>query len=195
MRLNMKIGIFGGCFNPPHKMHEKIATELINEGYLDKVIYVPTGDSYEKNDLEKFKHRLKMLELITQETELLEVSDVSKNDNYQYTYQVLDYFKGIYPNDEIYFACGTDNLSYFDEWCEYKYILENYKLLIIDRKDGLEEMLKDYKEYRNNIVVTNIKTKNLSSTEIREKINKREDVSEFIEEKVLSYINENKLYL
>ena len=46
----MKIGIFGGSFNPPHNMHKNIALELIEHGYLDKVIYVPTGDSYEKNN-------------------------------------------------------------------------------------------------------------------------------------------------
>lgn len=39
----MKIGIFGGSFNPPHKMHKKIAKVLIKKGYVDKVIFVPTG--------------------------------------------------------------------------------------------------------------------------------------------------------
>ena len=40
----MKIGIFGGSFNPPHVMHKNIALNLIKNKYLDKVIYVPTGD-------------------------------------------------------------------------------------------------------------------------------------------------------
>ena len=47
----MKIGIFGGCFNPPHKMHFKIAEELIMKKYLDKVIFVPTGNFYKKKNL------------------------------------------------------------------------------------------------------------------------------------------------
>lgn len=191
----MKIGIFGGCFNPPHKMHKKIAMELIKQGYVDKVIFVPTGDSYEKEGLAKFDYRLKMLELMIENEENLEVSSVSRVDDYQFTYQVLDYFQEKYPEAEIYFACGTDNLSYFDEWDEYEYILQNYKLLIIDRRDDLDEMLKRYEKYKNNIIVTNIKTKNLSSTEIREKINKREDVINFIDKKVLNYTNENKLYM
>ena len=42
----MKIGIFGGCFNPPHNMHKKIATKLINNGYLDNIIFIPTGNNY-----------------------------------------------------------------------------------------------------------------------------------------------------
>ena len=44
----MKIGIFGGSFNPPHNMHKNIALDLIKNKYLDKVIYVPTGNKYNK---------------------------------------------------------------------------------------------------------------------------------------------------
>ena len=57
----MKIGIFGGSFNPPHNMHLGIALELIKDKYLDKVIYVPTGDNYNKIGLISFKDRLNML--------------------------------------------------------------------------------------------------------------------------------------
>ncbi len=190
----MKIGIFGGCFNPPHKMHKKIAEDLIKNGYVDKVIFVPTGDSYEKEGLAKFEHRLKMLELMTEDEENMEVSSVSKVDDYQYTFQVLDFFHEKYPKAEIFFACGTDNLSYFDEWDEYEYMLQNYKLLIIDRKDGLEEMIKKYKGYEDSIIVTNIKTKTLSSTMIRNKISKGQDVSKYIDENVKDYIVKEKLY-
>ena len=42
----MKIGIFGGSFNPPHKMHEDMAKFLL-DGYVDKIIFVPTGIHYE----------------------------------------------------------------------------------------------------------------------------------------------------
>ncbi len=47
----MKIGIFGGCFNPPHNMHKDIGLNLIKKKYLDRVIYVPTGDQYQKEEL------------------------------------------------------------------------------------------------------------------------------------------------
>ena len=48
----MRIGIFGGTFNPPHKMHLKIGIDLLYKNYLDKIIYVPTGSKYKyKNNL------------------------------------------------------------------------------------------------------------------------------------------------
>ena len=53
----MKVGIFGGSFNPPHKMHKRIGLELIKKGYVDKIIYVPVQDNYNKKDLLPFKDR------------------------------------------------------------------------------------------------------------------------------------------
>ena len=190
----MNIGIFGGCFNPPHKMHKNIALNLIEKGYLDKIIYVPTGDNYSKLDLIDFKHRLKMLELITDNKKLL-VSDIGNNPMYEYTYQTLDYFKKIYKDDQIYFICGPDNLNEFDTWKNYKYILDNYKLLVIKRNnDNLNLLLNKYKENKNSIIFTDIDSVLLSSTLIRKKLNKRKEVLKYIDNNVYQYIKENNLY-
>lgn len=190
----MKIGIFGGSFNPPHKMHLDIALNLINKNYLDKVIYIPTGDSYNKKGLINFKDRYKMVELMISDYNILLISDVGNNENYKYTYQTLDYFKSIYRNDELYFICGTDNLNEFDTWKEYEYILENYKLLVIKRNDDdIDSILNKYSNYLENIIISNIEPNLLSSTSIRKNINKNE-VKKYLDEKVYKYIVDNELY-
>lgn len=89
----MKIGIFGGSFNPPHNMHENIALNLIANGYVDKVIYVPTGDNYNKKGLVSFCDRYEMVLLMTNNNPNLEISSIGNNDEYKYTYQTLDYFQ------------------------------------------------------------------------------------------------------
>ena len=89
----MKIGIFGGCFNPPHKMHKKIAIELIKKHYLDKVIFVPTGSKYKyKNNLLSDNVRFEMLKLMCEDNNALEVSNYELKDQVVYTYETLDYF-------------------------------------------------------------------------------------------------------
>lgn len=190
----MKIGIFGGCFNPPHIMHQNIPLELIESGYLDKVIYVPTGDDYKKIDLISLKDRYNMLKLmINNNPNLL----VESNQNLKYTYQVLDYFKGIYKEDEIYFICGTDNLKEFDTWKNYQYILTNYKLLVIKRNnDNLDELLEKYKEYKDNIIITSVIPEMLSSTYIREKIREGNEgeILKYIDKNVYQYIKKKTLY-
>lgn len=188
----MKIGIFGGSFNPVHNMHKNISLELIDNGYLDMVIYVPTGDKYNKKDLINFKDRLNMLKLMTEGNGKLDVSDIGNYDEYQYTYQVLDYFRSIYSDDDIYFICGSDNLKYFDTWKKYQYVLEYYKLLVIKRNcDNIDDILNKYKDYINNIIIADIMESEVSSTYIRNNI---EVASECLDEKVYAYISRNKLY-
>ncbi len=188
----MKIGIFGGSFNPVHNMHKNISLELIDNGYLDKVIYVPTGDKYNKKDLIDFKDRLNMLKLMTEGNDKLDVSDIGNSKYYQYTYQVLDYFRSIYVDDDIYFICGSDNLKYFDTWVKYQYVLECYKLLVIKRNgDNIDDILNKYKDYIGNIIIADIMESEISSTNIRDNI---EDSIQYLDEKVYRYIRKNKLY-
>lgn len=189
----MKIGIFGGSFNPPHNMHKDIALNLIKNGYLEKVIYVPVGDKYEKDELISYYHRLNMLKLMVKNNKKIKVSDIGCDEELQYTYQVLDYYKKKYKKDDIYFICGVDNLELFNTWKNYEYILTKYKLLVINRNKDINKLLDKYKEYKENIIITNIKENFISSTYIRNNINNK-DIKEYIDKEVYNYIKENNLY-
>lgn len=194
----MKIGIFGGSFNPPHKMHKEIAKELIKKGYVDKIIFVPTGSKYEyKNNLESNEVRYTMLSLMCCKEKDITISKYELQDKPIYTYQSLDHFQRRYKDDEVYFICGTDNLSYMDQWKRGKYILENYKILVIKREtDDIEPLLEKYKKYKENIVVTDVKEQKLSSTYIREEIKKGNyrNIKKYVDKKVYRYIRKNHLY-
>lgn len=98
----MKIGVFGGSFNPPHKMHEDIAKELVDKHVVDKVVYVPTGGQYKyKSNLVDDQKRYEMIKLITDKDERFDVSDYELKDHVVYTCETLAHFKEEYPNDEI----------------------------------------------------------------------------------------------
>lgn len=192
----MRIGILGGSFNPPHKMHLNMGLELLNKNYVDKIIYVPTGSKYKyKNNLVADHHRFKMLEMMIKDNDKLDVSDYELKDEVIYTCDTLKYFQENYPNDEIYFVCGADNLSYVDEWKNGIYLLENYKFLVIKRyTDDIEEILKRFSKYKDNIIVSDVEPDSLSSTEIRNKIKSGEGVFELLDKEVYEYILDNKLY-
>ena len=148
----MKIGIFGGSFNPPHNMHKNIALKLINKGYLDKVIFVPTGDKYNKDGLLNQKDRYNMVKLMIEGCDNLEVSDYEFN-KLTYTYETLDYFKNIYKDDDIYFICGSDNLKQITLWRKYDYILRNYKMIVIRRNnDDIDKIINNLLIYYKNII-------------------------------------------
>ena len=60
----MRIGVYGGCFNPCHLMHKKLVDELLDRKYFDRIIILPTGDFYNKSNLIKGHIRKRMLEIM-----------------------------------------------------------------------------------------------------------------------------------
>ena len=129
----MKIGVYGGSFNPIHIMHKEIVTSLLNKGYVDKIVLLPTGNYYKKSNLLDGKYRMKMLELAFKDDKRVEINDYEFKNNLISTYRSLDYLQSVYKDDDLYFIMGADNLKGFDTWKKYDYILDTYNLIIIDR--------------------------------------------------------------
>lgn len=192
----MKLGIFGGSFNPVHKMHEKIGNYLINKQYVDKVIFVPTGNQYKyKRNLVKDSDRYQMIELVCKKNTSFFVSDYELKDHVVYTIDTLRYYSELYPDDEIYFICGADNLSYIDKWKNGLEILSNYHLLVINRDTNpIDELLTMFHEYIDHITVVPMEMDDMSSTLIRKKIKNNEDVGLYLDQDVITYIKEHNLY-
>lgn len=193
----MKIGIFGGSFNPPHKMHKDIAVYLIDKHYVDQVIFVPTGSKYKyKNNLLPDAHRLKMIELMIQDQENMSTSDYELKDEVVYTCDTLKYFHELYPDDDLYFICGTDNLTYIDKWKNGLYLLENYQFLVIKRQtDDIEEILTRFVKYKDSFIVADMPMEEVSSTIIRELLsNRKKSVINYLDKNVYEYIIENNMY-
>lgn len=194
----MKIGIFGGAFNPPHKMHQGIAIELLKQQYLDKIIYVPTGNNYNKPGLLRGEDRIAMLNIMFQNGEFQNNEKVSVSDfevqGSLYTINTLQHFRELYPEEEIYFICGTDNLAEFYTWRNYEEILKNYKLLVIARKDNkFHDIIKMYSEYKESIILADVESQVISSSLIRKEILENgftEKLKEYLDEKVIDYLKE-----
>lgn len=189
----MKIGIFGGSFNPPHKIHQKITNYLVKNNYLDKVIFVPTGSNYEKPYLASEQDRYNMLKLMIGNVSYLDISTYEFG-KLTHTYQTLDHFKKHYKDDEIYFICGSDNLKEIKTWKRYQYILSNYKLLVIRRNgESITDILSELKSYQDNIIVIDDIKSSLSSTSIRKRFkdDKKLVKDGNIDSKVFEYIKNN----
>ncbi len=191
----MRIGIFGGSFNPPHQMHESIIKQLLDRNYLDHVILVPTSNYYPKAGLISDEQRFKMLELMSENDKRISLSKYEFG-RLTYTYQTLEYFQKEHPNDEIYFICGSDNLSEMDTWLEYEKILGDYEVIVIPRNHDMQQLLDKYDQYRNNIKVVELENNYLSSTKVREYLKDKnyDAVKEYIDAEVLQYIQANHLY-
>ena len=181
---NMKLGIYIGSFNPPHIGHIDITNYLLHNKIVDKILIVPTLNYWNKNNLIDIKHRINMLKLI--ENDKIKID--TKNNKYIYTYELMRKLKEEYKKYELYLIIGADNIIEFNKWKNYEELL-NYKIIIMNR-DNID-IYKYIKKYNTNnfIVINDYKSIKISSTEIRNNLNK-----EFLDKKILKYIKKNKLY-
>lgn len=194
----MKIGIFGGSFNPPHLAHQKIIELYIKKAELDKCIIIPAACSpFKQNEsLASDSHRIKMLELLSQDIPNTNISEYEiKKGGVSYTYDTIQFIKNKYPNDELFLLIGYDQLISFHKWTKYQDILSDIKLCVALRtveadNDFIQEKLRVYQA----ITLEN-EFMEISSTEIRDRIKKAESLNDLLPASIEEYILSNKLYL
>ncbi len=195
----MKIGFFGGSFNPPTNAHVCLAKKALIECKLDKVIFVPMGDFYQKKGLVLAKHRYNMLKIICDKQENLEVSDIELYLNKQM--HAIDAFKLIenkYRQDDIYFIMGADNFVNITKWKDSKELLEKYKYIVLGRENIdinkyiNENCILDFNKIR---MIENEEFKNHSSTKARNTLSlKKTYDKDMVPKEILEYIALNNLY-
>lgn len=185
-------GFFGGSFNPPSYVHINLAKILIQKYNLDKVIFVPVGNYYEKNELIDAKHRYNMLKLAIEDNPKLDIENIAIESKIKlYAIDTFKLIKEKYYNDDIFFIMGSDNFRKMPNWKKYKELITNYNIIVIER-----ERKKIRNENPQNIIeFIPEKLTEIDSTKIREMIKRNENTKEFLHPKVYKYINDNKLYI
>lgn len=197
----MKIGLYGGSFDPPHIEHIKIAENFIVEAGLDKLFVLPANVAPHKPYACPVdgRHRFNMLKLAFEGDKKAEICDYELlSDGRSYTYLTVEHFAKLYPSAEIFFLIGTDMLENFPTWKNPEIILKHAKLFVTGR-DG-----EDFTEAKNafekkfgsldRLVFSGFSGKKVSSTDVRNRLVLDLPVQDKLDKKVLAYIAENGLY-
>lgn len=188
---HMKIGLFGGTFNPPHKTHITMVRQAVEQLQLDKLIIMPCGDPPHKNtDVDKFA-RLEMCKIAFHG--IGEVSDyeITKQGK-SYTVDTLKYLHTVYPDAKFYLIIGEDSFRDFEKWYQPQQILQLCTLAVCQR-DGVDSSIMEQK-YGDKIRAITIQPTDVSSTDIRLRYNFRLPNDQFVDEKVNKYILDNNVY-
>ena len=190
----MKIGLFGGTFNPVHNGHINLVKNFKEKLSLDKVLVIPTAVPPHKQaeSLVSSEDRLNMCRLAF--GTLAEVSDVEiARGGRSYTVETLEELKKIYKDDDLYFLVGSDMLLSFRRWYRWEDILTMCTLCATDRDN--EETCRDADEdFFSKIIFCDFPKTVVSSSEVREKLYDGTDVSDLVPEEVIKYIREKGLY-
>ena len=193
----MKIGVYGGSFNPCHLVHKQIVLRLLKEYGFERIVLLPTGNFYKKSNLAKGEERIHMLNLMFAEVPQVVICDYEFKNNLICTYRSLDYLQNLYKGDELYFIMGSDNLLHFDSWKRYTYILDTYNLFVIVRKDiDLAGCIEKFQGYKGKLELVDIDVEGISSSYIRDCISKNDyhSLENVLDSKVLDYLKEKHLY-
>ncbi|WP_022820231.1 nicotinate (nicotinamide) nucleotide adenylyltransferase [Fusobacterium russii] len=180
----MRIGIYGGSFNPIHIGHEEIARLVVRELNLDKLFIIPVGiPSHREDEYKNSLTRLKLCRIVFEEDEKIEVSDIEiKRNRTSYTYDTLLEFMEIYGKENEFFEIiGEDSLENFKTWKNYKEILNLSKLVVLKRKNYNKNV---FDEKHKNIIFLENPYFDFSSTEIRRRLKNGEDISKLVNPKI-----------
>lgn len=212
----MKIGIFGGSFNPPHNGHVNSLVTVQKKMGFDKIHIIPNNTNPLKIPTEQpsSEHRLEMTRLAFETYgPAFFIDDVEiKRGGKSYTIDTIKELRKSYESKDLYLIIGADNFETFSEWKDYKKILEEVNLVVTTRPGyHIPENEDEFPDYLASMVeesdfgAVELKTGRMiefitlddidvSSSELRKKLRIGRPVEKYLPLSVESYIKANKLY-
>ena len=198
----MKIGIYGGTFNPPHTGHLHAAKQAVQILGLDKLLLIPDRIAPHKEiptGSPVPQQRLEMLRIAAAGEAKMEVSDIElKREGASYSYLTVEALREIYPDAELYLLMGTDMFLTFETWKNPERITKNATLAVMYRGEkgeraDIEAQKKRFEAQDAKIELVENQILSISSTQLRRLI-AFQCAGEFLPDGVGDYIRENGLY-
>lgn len=192
-----RVGVMGGTFDPIHHGHLVAASEVQSWFDLDQVVFVPTGQPWQKadRDVSTAEDRYLMTVIATAANPRFEVSrvDIDRNGP-TYTIDTLRELKTSMPDADLYFITGADALAQLLTWREHDEIFELAEFVGCTRPghEMTEETIKGLPTDR--ITIVEIPALAISSTDCRLRVARGEPVWYLVPDGVVQYIGKHRLY-
>lgn len=192
----MRLGIFGGSFDPPHIGHLLVADNACEQLRLDRLVFVPAGMQPLKagRAVADAPQRLEMVRLLADGDPRFEVSAAEVDrSGLSFSVETLTHFALEYPDAERFFLVGADVLSSFARWREPQRVLELATLVVLQRADADPPALPPGMDSRS---LRRLETRrvDISSTEVRSRVRQGKSIRGFVTDNVAAYIARNGLY-
>ena len=191
----MRIGVFGGTFDPPHVGHLLMATDAREALELDRLIFVPTGSQPFKIDtppVASGQDRLEMVRLAVADDANYVVDDAEINrKGLSFTVDTLEHLAVRHAGSQLFFLLGEDALAGFPKWRNPERILALATLAVVTRPGA-----PGVGEWRDAEGLVRVSTRrvDVSSTEIRERRRAGKSIKGFVPESVERFIDARGLY-
>lgn len=192
--------LFGGTFDPPHNGHLNILENAAQKIKPDKILIMPAFVPPHKTAYgTSAELRIKMCRALSKKCENAEISDIEiKRGGKSYTIDTVAQLKQIYPDYRIYLVVGSDMLLYFEKWKDWQCLLREVTVFCQCRLNADVKAVAEYVKFlRKNggrVIVCNKSILEITSTNIRARVQNGVSVSELVPDGVLKLIEENNLY-
>lgn len=189
----MRIGIFGGSFNPIHNAHVTLARTICEQAGLDEVWFMvsPHNPLKASSDLLDEHMRLKMVQMALEDEPRLRACDYEFHlPRPSFTWNTLTHLHHDFPSYTFYIIIGGDNWVAFPRWRNYEDILREHNVIVYPRQDSDI----DASTLPHSVSLVNTPEINITSTMLREMLQEGKSISAFVPEKVAEFIKNNKLY-
>ena len=192
-----RVGVMGGTFDPIHHGHLVAASEVQAWFDLDEVVFVPTGDPWQKSDREvsPAEHRYLMTVIATAANPRFRVSRVDiDRDGPTYTIDTLRDLRSELPDAELYFITGADALAEIFTWRDADQLFELAHFVGCTRPgyDMTPSMLGDIPHDR--VTLVEIPALAISSTACRKRVHDQEPTWYLVPDGIVQYIAKRGLY-
>lgn len=195
------IGVFGGSFNPIHIGHLILAESARQEFHLEKVIFIPTGDTPNKDMhyVDKID-RFHMVELAIQGNPYFEISSIEmERTGPSYTVDTIHQVKKMIGDEyKIYFLAGTDAVADLPTWKYNKELLSICDFISAGRPGSTDKLNKSVSYFgelgKERIHFLKMPELEISSTDLRRRIENNMSVTYMIPDVVIKYIKEKQIY-
>ena len=191
----MKIGFLGGSFDPVHFGHLLAAQDAFEQHQLDRLVLVPAAQAPLKpNDVQSsIEDRLAMLRAATEWDKRFEISDLElRRGGVSYTVDSARYFRALYPNDELYWVIGGDQLPKLHLWKDVRELAALVEFIFLERPGFPVKAAPDIPGLRLHRCDGHLLA--ISSTELRERTRRNLSLDYFVPHKAIVYIKEQGLY-
>jgi len=199
----MRLGIFGGTFDPPHVGHLIAAVEAFEALALDRLVFVPAGRQPLKAGRPgaPAAQRLEMVGLLVGGDDRFAVDSIEiDREGLSYTVDTLTAFAERYPDAERYFVTGADILKTFDRWRAPEQVARLARVAVLERRDGDGEGAGGETDAgrvaleRGGAVFLRTRRIDVSSTEVRARVLAGKSVRGFVPDAIAAYIDRAGLY-
>lgn len=190
------LAVLGGAFDPPHNAHLQIAELAIEEYGYKRIIFLPSYNPPHKKLNGATEDRLNMLNLALDGDGRYQISTYEiDRDKIGYTAETLPALKEIYGDFD--FIIGGDSMIDMHKWYCPERILNENNIVIAVRNGEYSEVrsaIESFGDCARNVKIMSKSPERISSTDIRLMVRLGEDISEFVPQSVLNYIEDNYLY-